>query len=45
MPVVATHPLFFQGTLGVEPYTGRRCLQRHRPVLNRDPFYVYRLPG
>jgi hypothetical protein len=45
MPVVATHPLFFQGTLGVEPYTGRRCLQRHEPVLNRDPFYVYRLPG
>ena len=43
MPVVVTHPLFFGGTLGVEGYSGHRCLARHRPVLARDPFYVYRL--
>jgi hypothetical protein len=43
MPVVVTHPLFFGGTLGVEGYSARRCLARHRPVLDRDPFYVYRL--
>ena len=43
MPVVVTHPLFFGGTLGVEGYSGHRCLARHRPVLDRDPFYVYRL--
>ena len=43
MPVVVTHPLFFGGTLGVEGYSAHRCLARHRPVLDRDPFYVYRL--
>jgi hypothetical protein len=44
MPIVVTHPLFFRGTLGVEGYSAHRCLARHRPVLDRDPFYVYRLP-
>jgi hypothetical protein len=45
MPIVVTHPLFFRGTLGVEGYSAHRCLARHRPVLDRDPFYVYRLPN
>jgi hypothetical protein len=45
MPIVATVPLYFHGTLGVEGYTGQRCLARHRPVLDRDLFYVYRLPS
>jgi hypothetical protein len=45
MPVVITHPLFLRGTLGVESYTGFRCLRRHhRPLLGLDPYYVYRLP-
>jgi hypothetical protein len=43
MPVVITHPLFLRGTLGVEGYTGFRCLRRHRPLLALDPYYVYRL--
>ena len=37
MPIVATIPLYFHGTLGVEGYTGQRCLARYRPVLDRDP--------
>jgi hypothetical protein len=45
MPVVTTIPLYFQGTLGVEDYTGERCLKRYRPVLRRFPFTVYRLPA
>jgi hypothetical protein len=45
MPIVATVPLYFHGTLGVEPYTGERCLKRYRPVLRRFPFTVYRLPA
>lgn len=44
MPVVVTTGLFFQGTLGVEGYTAPRCLARFRPVLDADPFFVYRLP-
>jgi hypothetical protein len=45
MPIVVTAPIFFHGTLGVESYTGENCLARHRPVLDRDPFFVYRLPA
>jgi hypothetical protein len=45
MPIVVTAPIFFHGTLGVESYTGEDCLARHRPVLDRDPFFVYRLPA
>jgi len=41
--VVATPPSFFQGLLGLEPYTGERCLARHRPVLTTGLFRVYRL--
>jgi hypothetical protein len=44
MPVVVTPQRFAQGFLGLEPYTAPRCLARHEPVLDRDPFYVYRLP-
>jgi hypothetical protein len=45
MPVVVTVPLFFEGTLGVEGYSGARCLANEKPILDRDPFYVYRLRG
>ena len=45
MPIVATIPLYFHGTLGVESYTGQRCLARYRPVVKRFPFSVYRLPA
>jgi hypothetical protein len=45
MPIVVTIPLFFHGTLGVESYTAARCLARYRPLLDRDPFFVYRLPA
>jgi hypothetical protein len=45
MPILVTHPVFLRGFQGVEPYTGYRCLRRHRPVLSIDPYYVYRLPG
>ena len=45
MPVVVTIPLYFHGTLGVENYTGQRCLARYRPVVRRFPFSVYRLPA
>jgi hypothetical protein len=41
--VVATPPSFFQGVLGLEPYTGEHCLARHRPVLTTGLFRVYRL--
>jgi hypothetical protein len=43
MPVVVTHPVFLKGFQGVESYSGYRCLSRHAPALDRDPFYVYRL--
>ena len=45
MPVVVTAPIYFHGTLGVEGYSGQRCLARHRPVLDSFPFTVYRLPA
>jgi hypothetical protein len=45
MPVVTTIPLYFRGTLGVEGYTGDRCMSRYRPIVRRFPFKVYRLPG
>ncbi|HEV8153667.1 MAG TPA: hypothetical protein VGP78_12060 [Solirubrobacteraceae bacterium] len=41
--VVATPPSFFQGLLGLEPYTGERCLARRRPVLTAGLFRVYDL--
>ena len=43
MPVVVTRPIFAQGLLGVEGYSAYRCLARRRPVLDRDPYFVYRL--
>ncbi|HYP48380.1 MAG TPA: hypothetical protein VEQ61_07045, partial [Thermoleophilaceae bacterium] len=44
MPVVVTPEVFARGFLGLESYTAPGCLARHTPVLDRDPFFVYRLP-
>ena len=43
MPVVATAPLFMQGVIGIESYSADRCLAPRRPILDEDPFFVYRL--
>lgn len=43
MPVVVTAPLFTQGLIGVESYSAARCLAGRRPLLDADPFFVYRL--
>jgi hypothetical protein len=43
MPVVVTVPLFFEGTLGVEGYSGARCLADEKPIVDLEPFYVYKL--
>ncbi len=43
MPVVVTDPLFFKGTLGLGSYSAPRCLAGRDPVLDREPFFVYRL--
>jgi hypothetical protein len=45
MPVVVTRPAFADGLLGVEDYSAYSCLSRHRPLVDRDPFFVYRLGG
>jgi hypothetical protein len=43
--VVVTDPIYLQELVGVMPYSGPRCLARHRPVLSAFPYRVYRLPG
>ena len=40
--VVVTPPSFFQGLLGLEPYTGAACLAGERPVMTDGVFRVYR---
>lgn len=45
MPVVVTRPAFAKGLLGVEGYSAFACLSRHRPLVDLDPFFVYRLAG
>ena len=41
--VITTPPHFFQGLLGLEPYTGPDCLARERPALTEGVFRVYEL--
>jgi hypothetical protein len=43
VPVVVTPVVFSRGLIGIESYSTPRCLAAQRPVLDRDPFLVYRL--